>query len=131
MNGLSRPVSDIIKSKSALTFEVESTGNFQSREERRKAKELEEARKAGTAPAAVDKHSKDINPHIPQYISFAPWYYLTDGPTLKHRRVGGNRRKAAVDGDGKDINPHIPQYITSVPWYARTAGSEASARHRR
>nr|XP_023029920.1 pre-mRNA-splicing factor Slu7-like [Leptinotarsa decemlineata] len=94
------PVSEILKSKS----ETDDEPKKKSREDWRKAKELEEARKAGTAPAAVDEEGKDINPHIPQYISSAPWYYGKTGPTLKHQRPQEEKQK---------------EYSGIDEWYAR------------
>ncbi|KAJ8440810.1 hypothetical protein Cgig2_000698 [Carnegiea gigantea] len=60
--------------------------SFKSREDHRKQLELEEARKAGLAPAEVDEDGKEINPHIPQYMSSAPWYLNSNKPSLKHQR---------------------------------------------
>ena len=42
------------------------------REERRRQKELDEARKAGTLAPELDEDGKAINPHIPNYIKDAP-----------------------------------------------------------
>ena len=43
-----------------------------TKDEYKKAKELEEARKAGTAPPEVDEDGNAVNPHIPSYIANAP-----------------------------------------------------------
>ncbi|KAL5261321.1 hypothetical protein ACHWQZ_G007124 [Mnemiopsis leidyi] len=58
-----------------------------SREDYRKQKELDEARKSGLEPAEQDEFGVDINPHIPQYIKDSPWYLQMDGPTLTHQRI--------------------------------------------
>ncbi|KAJ3287412.1 mRNA splicing protein [Borealophlyctis nickersoniae] len=59
-----------------------------SREDFKKQKIIEEQRKAGTLPAEVDPETgRDINPHIPHYISQAPWYLDINHATLKHQRA--------------------------------------------
>lgn len=98
-------VSSILKNENSSEDEPRK----RSREEWRKAKELEEARKAGTAPAAVDEEGKDINPHIPQYISSVPWYFGTQTPTLRHQRSQPEKQK---------------QYSSIDAWYNR--GVDAS-----
>ncbi|XAR56548.1 hypothetical protein NMG60_11037081 [Bertholletia excelsa] len=55
-----------------------ATAGFKSREDHRKQLELEEAHKSGLASAEVDEDGKEINPHIPQYMS--------PEPCLKHQR---------------------------------------------
>uniref|UniRef100_A0A3B0NB64 Pre-mRNA-splicing factor SLU7 n=1 Tax=Theileria annulata TaxID=5874 RepID=A0A3B0NB64_THEAN len=67
-----------------------------SRDDLKRDRELDEARKAGTAPALKDELGNDINPHIPQYISKAPWYLDQGEPSLRHQRVS-EVQKAPID----------------------------------
>ncbi|EOR00286.1 hypothetical protein E3P92_01481 [Wallemia ichthyophaga] len=87
-----------------------------AREELRKKRELEEARKAGTAPAELDEDGKPINPHIPQYISQAPWYMDTGKPGLGHQRL--NRE---YDSSADKLNK----------WYDRSAKGYKAQRFRK
>ncbi|TDL25893.1 pre-mRNA-splicing factor SLU7 [Rickenella mellea] len=73
-----------------------------SREEFRRQKDLDAARKAGTAPAELDEKGKAINPHIPQYISQAPWYLDTGKPSLSHQRKTEQERTTAQLDDWYD-----------------------------
>lgn len=61
---------------------------MRSREDYKREKDLDEARKAGIAPAAIDSDGKCINPHIPQYMTKGLWYLNQEGvtTTLMHQK---------------------------------------------
>ena len=56
----------------------------------RGARDLAAARMRGDLPPEVDANdaSKLVNPHVPEYMSKAPWYVSQgEGPTLAHQRL--------------------------------------------
>jgi pre-mRNA-processing factor SLU7 len=57
-----------------------------SKEDWKKKNELDELRKSGAIEPEKDEDGNEINPHIPQYMSQAPWYLNAKGPGLKHQR---------------------------------------------
>jgi len=106
----------------------------------RRAKELDEARKAGLVPAAVDEHGKEINPHIPQYMAEAPWYAVDDAskPTLRHQRdwrqdeaAGGPGAEAAGGSLGAAGGGGGGPQGQLGPWYDRGATTFQATKYRK
>eukprot|EP01137_Pigoraptor_chileana_P033117 Opistho-2@23549 len=93
-----------------------ASGQKMTREEFKKAKDLEEARKAGTAAPELDVEGNMINPHIPQYISQAPWYLNARGPGLQHQR----RQDAEAEASSR-----------LEEWYIRGEGTQKATKFRK
>ncbi|ANQ08992.1 Step II splicing factor [Plasmodium coatneyi] len=74
-----------------------------TREEKKKEKELNEARKAGKIEALKDEEGNDINPHMPQYIIKAPWYLNQTAPGLKHQRYKGTDKVKIEEERNKKV----------------------------
>jgi pre-mRNA-processing factor SLU7 len=89
-----------------------SAKGFQSRDAHKARMELEEARKAGTAPAELDEDGKEINPHIPEYMRSAPWYLkASEGSGLKHHKLQKEQTKTTEWYQrGKKVGPKVTKY---------------------
>lgn len=69
----------------------------------RQQRELQEKRKFGLAPLAVDTEThQEISPNIPEFISRAPWYYGASGPTLAHQRKQDGTASGKGEGGASD-----------------------------
>ncbi|CAH8467590.1 mRNA splicing protein [Schistosoma haematobium] len=110
-----------------------------SKDDYRKMKELEEARKLAVMPAMKDEEGRDINPHIPQYIMQAPWYYGALHPTLRHQRIQDEKKREDTSGKMKGSNAlnvwykrGLPQIKQKVTFYRDGAcGNCGSMSHKR
>ncbi|KAL5108618.1 Pre-mRNA-splicing factor SLU7 [Taenia crassiceps] len=90
-------------------------GKKKTKEDFKKMKEIEEARKLAVMPAMKDEEGRDINPHIPQYIMQAPWYYGSLKPTLKHQRMQDEEKREALSGTDKGSAALNKWYKRGVP----------------
>mmetsp|Transcript_17116 Transcript_17116/g.37218 ORF Transcript_17116/g.37218 Transcript_17116/m.37218 type:complete len:561 (+) Transcript_17116:42-1724(+) len=93
---------------------------FRSRDDYKKSKELEEARKAGQVAPERDEEGNDINPHIPQYIANAPWYLGANAPSLKHQKAN-NKPSTGARGAAAASS-------SFEAWYPR--GADSVAKHK-
>lgn len=88
--------------------------NFDSREDAKKEKQLQEARAAGTAAPMIDSVTGTmINPHNPQFITSAPWYLNQNKPSLKHQQAWNLKEAGTKDwyrkGTKGDVKTKFPK----------------------
>jgi len=74
------------------------TDKNESQDDFRKAKQLQEARAAGTAAPETDAATgKIINPHNPMFITAAPWYLNQNKPSLQHQQAWNLKAPGSKD----------------------------------
>jgi len=89
---------------SAVVYTMASaSGSRLTREDYRKQRELNEARKNGELPPEQDEDGNLINPHIPEFMSKAPWYLNQEGPGLKHQKRFRKEHTVVFDGLHKSM----------------------------
>nr|CDS27535.1 step II splicing factor slu7 [Hymenolepis microstoma] len=89
-------------------------GKKKTKEDFKRMKEIEEARKLAVMPAMKDEEGRDINPHIPQYIMQAPWYFGSLKPTLKHQRMQDEEKRDALEGAARGSSAFNKWYKRGV-----------------
>ncbi|CCJ30853.1 unnamed protein product [Pneumocystis jirovecii] len=72
-----------------MPMNIYATTGRNRREERWRQKQLEEGKKLGATEPELDADGKQVNPHIPQFISKAPWYIdeAEGKASLRHQRL--------------------------------------------
>lgn len=78
-----------------------SSSLLSARQRLKQQRELEERRRFGLAPLAVDAEASaqanqtvEISPNVPHTLSQAPWFYEVNGPTLTHQRLDPSKATA-------------------------------------
>ncbi|EOD41716.1 hypothetical protein EMIHUDRAFT_414359, partial [Emiliania huxleyi CCMP1516] len=97
---------------------------LKSSEDRRRERELEEARKAGTIPAERDADGNEINPHIPQFMAQAPWYLNAEGPGLKHQK---NLKQKGQVASATDFKPRGQKAGPAATYFRKGACTNCGA----
>jgi len=84
-------------------------------EDRKKQRGLDEARKQGLLEPEKDAEGNPINPHVPGFMSEAPWYLAQTGPGLQHQKSTLGKTESAWDAKRDKYAAFDPgEYMTSV-----------------
>merc|ERR1711953_1443254 len=96
-----------------------------TRAEAKEKKELEEARKDGTAMPETDEKGDMINPHIPNYIASVPWYIDKDKkPSLFHQH---KLKEGVKHGIGDWYHRGVDKNVKSANRYRKGACQNCGA----